>query len=259
MVSEKLNLYVEDFYDKEVRDKSKKEEKKDLIAFIRDAVELAYNDTKRVCKGIGDFTGTRDTVKEGIVEGIRNYLNDNDCKKDFDSIHRELCMKWTKAFEEVESLADYGKAQKIVNMSFKYLYAYAIKINSTKFFGKFEKCHFTLDSYTLQWLRACKKEEKTAEKIPACLNTGKTWSSLDPQEYKCINDYARKCIEKNFDGYTPLQAEFIIWQGVSLYNALDELEKRASAFPDKDIPGDIHKKLDGIKHGNLLSFIESLK
>lgn len=41
-------------------------------------------------------------------------------RNDFEDTHKNMCCVWTNEFSG--DLAKYGKAQKIVNMTFKYLY-----------------------------------------------------------------------------------------------------------------------------------------
>lgn len=143
-------------------------------------------------------------------------------KKFDDDIHNTLCNFFVKSFKEiVEELNNrirdfsekckpiekenvhYGLAQKIVNMTFKYLYLFDDASEDPDYEKNiFEKCHMPLDSYVLNYL---KKTEK--------LNiTNTPWSKLNEKEYlgiqkKIFNHFAAKEGEEKY----PFFAEFYIF------------------------------------------------
>ena len=51
---------------------------------------------------------------------------------------------------------------------------------------------------------------------PEFLKSALSWSKLESEQYFVIRDYSRLCVEYYFNKYSPIEAEFIVW----------ELEKR---------------------------------
>lgn len=56
--------------------------------------------------------------ENGFVCRFKNYFRDTS-KKDFDKWHKDTCKVFLKALEGIYEELSYGKAQKIVNMTFK--------------------------------------------------------------------------------------------------------------------------------------------
>ena len=187
--------------------------KGDLEEAVHWAVEKAYGDAKRTMTGIGKF----EDEKKNALDDMRNEFKvffTNGYQGAFKDMHEGLCKCWTSKFErEDANLATYGKAQKIVNMTFKYMYCWCYwhcsekeKWEENKDKKKFQSCHMTLDSYTLNWIYYRKKEknEKT-------FNKDIKWSKLDSENYETIEGFAGEEIEEVFGGMPPIEAEFLIW------------------------------------------------
>lgn len=88
------------------------------------AVKSAYGDAKRTMQGISCFSEEKDAALDEIGEGILEYftvLEPATSQEEFDVLHEKLCNTWTKHFND-KLIGAYGKAQKIVNMTFKYLF-----------------------------------------------------------------------------------------------------------------------------------------
>lgn len=198
---------------------------------VKTAVTLAYNDAKRTMNGIGGFSGERDGAVGKIALGLMEYF-----KKDppgseivFDGFHKSLCDLWRNDFKKIDSsLCTYGKAQKIVNMAFKYLYCCR---NATDYGNYFGYCHVPLDSVTLEWFcRECRNREVS-------IKTGNIskWSTIDVYGDETTDEcaagnkkfYTYMFFQKHFrewfaSGSTPLQAEFIRWQDIQNNVAAEE-------------------------------------
>ena len=93
----------------------------------------------------------------------------------------------------------YGKAQKIVNIAFKYLYLFCDIVPGNP--GHFTFCHFAIDSITLAWYK---------DKIDSNCAVG-NWSDMTYGEYIDIQKNIRAYISKNMPDKTPFEAEFEIW------------------------------------------------
>ena len=129
---------------------------------------------------------------------------------EFDKWHKDTCDWFLHAFNSnVMSPSgyrdiEYGKAQKIVNVAFKFLYLYCDIVPGTP--GHFTFCHFIIDRYTLIWYNdvVCKKLGILAFKNP--------WRDMKYDEYIRIQENIRKYLGTQ-DEYSqnPFLAEFEIW------------------------------------------------
>ena len=181
------------------------------------AVDLAYIDAQRRMHGID--AKERDDAKFDITKEFMEYFKNNaPTEEEFNNYHMDLCKSWIKHFKN-DSLRAYGKAQKIVNMTFKYLYCCT---NIDNFENHFKYCHMPLDSFTLEW---CKRniQEIDPNKIGS-------WSKMKDEksdtykESKNIEKYSyhyyvariRDYVAINKIELTPLQLEFIIWPKMQL-------------------------------------------
>ena len=237
---------------------------------IEDAVKLAFPDiTPRTMDRNRNDNKVRADLKDKKFDELYKFLldyaiPDKDCfhqliedwfnKKDsektedaFDEFHQNAC-KTVIAFLEAAGYDDescaYGKAQKVVNMTFKHLYCMegALCLFSSK---SFEFCHMALDSFTLEWLK------RTKDKNQSDIIKGKVdnWSTIqnpydeekkefsefykkknkDKKEsefysYHSLVQYVRKVIsETEYKGLPPLQAEFYIWPEIQLHMAAEAL------------------------------------
>lgn len=226
------NSFVEKFYQEYFENYGNNKE--DLYEYV---VELAYADVRRVLTGIADKQEQRDNAKSKISKELKEYLEDDSepqNQEGFDKIHCKLCNLWIEQFndESEKEFAMIGKAQKIVNMSFKYLYAYYHHVNSDKILEKFKYCHLILDSYTLRWLNSFQSKEKLG-----ILNCDTKWSKIDDwSDYDALQCYARKRLKENwqFENVTLLQAEFVIWNGVMVYDIVNACRNIKKRLPDKE-------------------------
>lgn len=188
--------------------------------------------------------------KDNFTTLIEKWFNRKDSEKtepEFDTFHHEACetvIEFLKAAGYDDESCAYGKAQKVVNMTFKHLYCMegALCLCSSK---SFEFCHMALDSFTLEWLK------RTKDKGQSKIVKGKigSWSTIQntptPKFYSYdeLVEKIREVIPKTeYKGLTPLQAEFYIWPEVQLHMA-------AEAFYFFDMDEDKAKILiGGIKY-----------
>lgn len=219
---------------------------KNLSEAIKYAINKAYSDMQ-----LRTIKGHRQEIKDESTKALQGELEKlfkNPPKKDsdFDMWHGGACKAFLDAFNEAANTYSvtqqkYGKAQKIVNMSLKYLYCifYCNKNNEfdnsqTKFnMDKdameriFKSCHMPLDSYTLNWHY---KNKRKANKL--------AWSSLDKDNYNDIKDEIRKCLQtQKVLPTNVLQAEFVIWQQEKTHAIVNELRKilANNVFDDEDL------------------------
>lgn len=183
------------------------------------AVLKAYDDVKRTMSGIGKMESQKKAALDNISKKIKNYFSNvaPTSKGEFDNIHNRLCQVWIEGFKQDENLACYGKAQKIVNMTFKYLYC-VMKKDKAEYF-KF--CHMPLDSYTLSFLKEIQDQKVISYETK--------WSNIkDIDEYKKIQEIADKWADKN--QLTALESEFIIWNCLKVFKTSKEYFHLVSGF-----------------------------
>lgn len=169
--------------------------------------------------------------KDNFTTLIEKWFNRKDSEKtepEFDTFHHEACetvIEFLKAAGYDDESCAYGKAQKVVNMTFKHLYCMdgALCLCSSK---SFEFCHMALDSFTLEWLKRTK--DKNQSKIKKGMIG--SWSTIQntptPKFYSYdeLVEKIREVIPKTeYKDLTPLQAEFYIWPEMQLHMAAEAL------------------------------------
>lgn len=141
-------------------------------------------------------------LKKKEIESIKNdlvtELIDIFKKKKFnDTKHNALCKKFIERFKVaidkintkiVEDFGNqcskikkenitYGKAQKIINMCFKYLYLFD-DANNSEYKNIFDCCHMSIDSNILNWFATNDKRNASDYMI--------SWSNLNENNYRKI-------------------------------------------------------------------------
>ncbi len=158
----------------------------------------------------------KDEVLTNLTKSIKTYI-ENGNYSDFEINHKELCNNFKNDFNNNvlkpanrKFVAD-GKSQKIVNMTFKYLYCFD---DAENYIELFEKSHMAIDSYIIEWYNnnvAKTREDRITD----------SWSNLKYDDTNSAKTYI--AIQKNIKKYLksdenkkypkiPFFAEFIIWQ-----------------------------------------------
>ena len=225
---------------------------------IHPAVRLAYLDAKRTMSGIKETD--RDNALRDIETALWKFFIEKPVQKsapDFDKEHDKLCKIWCESIKNKE-IGTYGKAQKIVNMSFKYLFCCKDADDYKEYF-KF--CHMPLDSFTLEWFKReyssdasniewYENEEKSKLKPRIIIEKIASWSALeydaenDPQKalgfypregkkkfysYLFYLENIRRYIDKKEINHTeepkeslsPLELEFLVWPEIQRHRAAE--------------------------------------
>lgn len=171
-----------------------------------------------------------DIAKEGLCEYIIDWFEQKYSDyTDYDGWHKNACAKALSVIRQYYTNKDgsevcYGKAQKVVNMTMKTIYCLVCNDDDAfkKYNHLFDKCHIPLDSFTMNWY--CEYHK-----------TGTAWSNLGTDEYYEISDniahiFAEGEVTKFYKEYTPLQAEFFIWEEEQMKALVAELEKDLARF-----------------------------
>lgn len=203
----------------------------------------AYADMQpRTIGGLGKFRENSDnndkldSLFNELAEKLYSFViqEPEKSEQDFDDWHKKQGEWFTSEFnritngKSVDAIA-FGKAQKIINVSFKYIYCLK---DANYYAAKFEHCHMILDRYTYSGdygIDAFYKNEvvpwhnknHSSNKIYESKLT--RWSNLEYSEYyeiqKNIRDFlnsTKEYVDNRGKPLTPFQAEFHIF---SRYNS----------------------------------------
>ena len=178
------------------------------------AVEKAYIAMTPRTLGRGKAKGAKISAKNKIIvlsnlaDAFVDYFKSPApaTQIEFDEWHEKTCNDFCNDFNAVLRTSNYakrikyGKAQKIVNIAFKYLYLFCdIEPGNP---GHFTFCHFAIDNYTLKWYNGLPG-------YPKC--SARNWSDMTYGEYIDIQKNIRAYISKHIPDKTPFEAEFEIW------------------------------------------------
>lgn len=202
----------------------------------------AYRDmTPRTIKGL---TSEKINVAlECLAQKVFKYISSSKTysKEQFDEWHKKTCEEFIEDCKKVldSSVGEKitaGKAQKILNMTMKYVFC-CLEGEQDK--DKFMWCHVALDHFTLEnwfsndvldWYNDQKgKMDKVAK------GRIENWSNLEYGNLEnlgsycwiqeCIRDYLSKFKGHKYEGLTPFQAEFYVWQDEKTREALLQVLK----------------------------------
>ena len=212
--------YVDEFT-KEINNEkfnSIKEFEIDNIEIFETALRLGYKDAQRTFTNINQLVWEKhNDSKDQFFDSFSEEIQKIFIKKESNFSPQILFDNFTEFFQKYGYTVTYGQAQKVINMTFKYLYC----LDDKKQYKEdiFDKCHMPLDSYTLQWY---KRHIYPIDKNKDCkITSNDKWSGMGPKKYLAI----AKDIKKHSRNLTitingelkklpasPLEAEFIIWQ-----------------------------------------------
>lgn len=199
----------------------------DLDKKIKIAICRAYEDSQpRTIKGHnsdGLFEWSTNPMSV-LYNSMSDFINSEECEK-FEKWHENTCENFLDEYNEFLkgkncSMQAYGKAQKIINMTLKYLYCMC----DCK--ERFKDCHMVIDSYTLEWFFRAQNEYEEFKSNKYYKSRIGCWSNMQNGNYKKIQERIRTIIEKsnNYkiggEKMTPFQAEFIIWEEEKIRSAL---------------------------------------
>lgn len=161
---------------------------KDDLELFKNAVWQGYLDASRT------FTGIKGTNKDedaflNLAKSIKKYFD----VEGSEFTHDKWCKDFIRDIKKYNGYdARYGQAQKVVNMTFKYLYCcHGAEIYRD---SKFNECHMPLDQFTLAWFF-------TEEGI-----LYQEWSWFSEDLYKKVTEKIRKILKDDILG-----KELIIW------------------------------------------------
>ena len=193
----------------------------------------AYTDfTPRTIHGVKK-EDIQDDILKPLAKAIFNQIgNGIKSQEEYDKWHMEICKHFLEKFEtKTHKRIKAGKAQKIVNMTFKYLYC----CNNASDNRVFRFCHMPLDTYTLEWF--CRDIVKNQSSIRVSEIKKISWSNL---EYGSLDEvYTYMWIQNEIRKYlngkrTPLKEEFFVWPEQQMRSAIKYI--RNQTFLDEEYP-----------------------
>lgn len=189
------------------------------------AVSFAYNDAKRALKGIAktpEKQNDKETALSTLTTKLKEYFEQG---LEFD--HMDLCDSFKESFT-IFSMT-YGAAQKIVNLSFKYLYCF--NNFKSKYFEKFANCQMVLDSFILSWFKKVVDVKGTVH-----IGYSETWSGMESYiKYTSIQRMIADYVSLRAQGLSVLEYEFVLWPKTLLYEAAVAWMSTISEEDKKDI------------------------
>lgn len=196
------------------------------LNMFNDCVYQAYLDAKRKFGGINLISPEqKKTCFANLAEKIRDYLNDKPYYSEakFDAWHEKLCREFVQDFNHFGyTKVSIGMAQKVINLSFKYLYC--CNDGATKYKDHFKYCHLTLDDYVLSWYtRAVDPKNKVLKWSP--LNDYPTYIAIQraTRKYLSVSTWSSLC-------KTVLELEFYIFPDEFIVQNLISLRRAINSY-----------------------------
>lgn len=201
---------------------------------FKEVVYQGYLDASRTFKGIK----SKDTAINNLAKKLHRYFSDVHINDDFNTLHKKWCKEFISDLENDGYIASYGKAQKVINMAFKYLFCFEYDSSLS---DKFKNCHMPLDSYTLNWFKRvvlngkCHYKDTNPHRIVE-------WSKLDPETYCWIQEQISEHLSN--EEITVLELEFVIWPEEIAIISAESLSKQLNNI--KELPKHNNVYLNGL-------------
>jgi hypothetical protein len=163
-------------------------------------ISRAYLDFNRTLVGIGNLPGAKAKAASHLHDSLLDLSSREAAiasQSDFDNWHKQICKRLKEIFEsEGYSSFSVGHAQKLVNMSLKYIFV----LGATRipgFIWLYKYCHVPIDRIILQ---------RVAKSVPS--KFGVAWSKLN--DYSNYLDFQTR-FRIAYSGSSPLAVEFRVW------------------------------------------------
>lgn len=207
---------------------------------IKNSIEKAHSDMSRRAAGHKEQIKMTSVclLEKHFVECPPYSVSSQD---EFDKWHEETCNKYCNGMNNSGSAFNftYGRAQKVLNMTFKYLYctdAYKAKIEPIAPY-----LHMTLDGYTLRWYKNVVVDylnNKCFENIKS--NAISEWSKINNNEHERSYINIQKDIRKYLADSQNYQ--YVITTKVIADNSLQQQEGKDSKNILYSIPFDKERR-----------------
>ena len=191
----------------------------------------------------GDHRSSVECVLAQIGERIYQYFNIEpnvlNNQANFDVFHESLCDSFLQDINEIRARVDYapmsyGQAQKLINLSFKYISCFSDYLDFADFFTH---CHIVIDNVVLKNLASpmlSKMFSKTiTEKIQG-LSGGRFnehgWTDFSKEDYIALMDEYRRVISPHLENLTYIELEYNMWPTIGPVSTTRPMQKSVSKF-----------------------------
>jgi hypothetical protein len=193
----------------------KKEYRRAPVPSVEEVVQLGYLDVNRTLGGIEPAQSW--WLKQAVVTFIKDLVSSPpENQHSFDLLHEQCCNKCVKAEALGKARIYHGQAQKLLNMSLKYLYnefaAYCGEVN-----------YFTFPDNNVEHFFHLPIDSQVRNRLVEICHfvnpTSLPWSKWEYSHYMSFQDEVRKRINSEF---RPLEIDYILWNtnGASLRDAM---------------------------------------
>lgn len=211
ILNDEVTLFYAEAFSKGAKDYSNEE----LLHYC--IKTKAWNDAIQYARKIGGSAIDHETeIIEFLVDEISDENKFANVESNFDEWHRSILENAEKSGVKQDWGMNPGLWQKLINMSFKYLYC--VKDRFPKLDNIWSKCHCPIDSIILTRLynvlnENCLYEKNSAEfsciRAYANREDYKSWNALTIEDYDIIQCVIKRVCAENY--ITPLQFDFIYW------------------------------------------------
>lgn len=186
------------------------------VTSVPEVVQLAYLDVNRTIRGINSEQSR--FFKQAVVSLIEDLLVRPPMNQaEFDQLHHRCCQQCLTYSSPSGARIHYGQAQKLLNMSLKYLYneyaTYKGKLNQFGFPDNNVEhfFHLPIDSQ----IRNC-----LVDNYHFSDPTSLPWSQWTYDHYISFQNQLRKCISTQ---HRPLEIDYMLWntKGASVGGAFN--------------------------------------
>ena len=239
------SLYIDAFKKSVIKGPFAKERKwefdEEESLLFEDAIYQAYLDAARTFRKVKQ---ERKAFK-ALAGQIQEYFKHRELVKKFSELHKTWCDAFIESMKKYNYDAKFGQAQKVVNMTFKYLYCCQGAERKKEWFAE---CHMVLATFTLNWFKRVVLEGNYhAKHIKP--NKIEEWSKIDEKNYKWI----QKKIKEHFENKgTVIENEFLLWPDEIIISATKELYKIFEKHNEYEYPPhencDLRKQLNELQN-----------
>ena len=205
----------------------------------RVAIEIAYADMSR--RQNGHSPAMKDVCIDWL---LKNVFTGKPKITNFDAWHEAQCNKLIEIWNTKKAgFGTVGKAQKVLNMAFKYLSCITCDYDQV-----LPHCHMTLDSYTLAWYKDVVRpwaKLKHREDVESLIE----WSKINSyRDYLLIQNNIREFLKQGATysvaingtnttpialSSVPIEAEFVVWEGQIIKEKYTSLIKEMKNYTQK--------------------------
>lgn len=155
-----------------------------------------------------------------IYEYFNGKANVANTQENFDAFHKSLCHYFLTSINAIRAEVNYapmsyGQAQKLINLSFKYISCFS---DYCQFADLFTHCHIVIDNVVLTNLKSSKLSIMFGCPIPSKIQglsggtfNGHGWTDFSEEDYNNLKDEFRRVISPYLGNLTYLELEYSMW------------------------------------------------